>query len=214
MNEKIKGAALFSGKDSLYSIYLVERLGISISYLITFITTFNRPSGHLENINVLKKIAEKMNKQLFIIDLKNGVNDFINILNKLNINILVGGDVFIEDHVKWLENICKKLNISIIEPIFHRSSLNILKEMMKEKFKAMIICIDNNVLNEEWLGFILSEETLDYFLDKNRDIDPLGENGEYHTLVLECPLYKNPVKVLSWKKYRFNNYSYIICEVE
>jgi uncharacterized protein (TIGR00290 family) len=211
---KMKGAALFSGKDSLYSIYLAEKLGIPIDYLITFITTFNRPSGHLENINALKKIAEKMNKQLFIIDLKNGVDGFINLLNRMNIDILVSGDVFIEDHVKWLENICKKLNISIIEPIFHRPSLDILKEMMEEKFKAMIICIDNNILSEEWLGFILSKDTLNYFLSKNRNIDPLGENGEYHTLVLECPLYKNPVKLLSWRKYRFNNYSYIVCEID
>jgi len=210
----MKGAALFSGKDSLYSIYLAEKLGIPIDYLITFITTFNRPSGHLENINALKKIAEKMNKQLFIIDLKNGVDGFINLLDRMNIDTLVSGDVFIEDHVKWLENICKKLNISIIEPIFHRSSLDILKEMMEEKFKAMIICIDNNILGEEWLGFILSKDTLDYFLSKNRNIDPLGENGEYHTLVLECPLYKNPVKLLSWRKYRFNNYSYIVCEID
>jgi uncharacterized protein (TIGR00290 family) len=211
---KMKGAALFSGKDSLYSIYLAEKLGIPIDYLITFITTFNRPSGHLENINALKKIAEKMNKQLFIIDLKNGIDGFINLLNRINIDTLVSGDVFIEDHVKWLENICKKLNISIIEPIFHRPSLDILKEMMEEKFKAMIICIDNNILSEEWLGFILSKDTLDYFLSKNRNIDPLGENGEYHTLVLECPLYKNPVKLLSWRKYRFNNYSYIVCEID
>jgi uncharacterized protein (TIGR00290 family) len=211
---KMKGAALLSGKDSLYSIYLVEKLGIPIDYLITFITTFNRPSGHLENINALKKIAEKMNKQLFIINLKNGIDNFINFLNRMNIDILVSGDVFIEDHVKWLENICKKLNISIIEPIFHRSSLDILKEMMEEKFKAMIICIDNNILGEEWLGFILSKDTLDYFINKNRNIDPLGENGEYHTLVLECPLYKNPVKLLSWRKYRFNNYSYIVCEID
>jgi uncharacterized protein (TIGR00290 family) len=210
----MKGAALFSGKDSLYSIYLAEKLGIPIDYLITFITTFNRPSGHLENINALKKIAEKMNKQLFIIDLKNGIDGFINLLNRINIDTLVSGDVFIEDHVKWLENICKKLNISIIEPIFHRSSLDILKEMMEEKFKAMIICIDNNILSEEWLGFILSKDTLDYFLSKNRNIDPLGENGEYHTLVLECPLYKNPVKLLSWRKYRVNNYSYIVCEID
>lgn len=210
----MKGAALFSGKDSLYSIYLAEKLGIPIDYLITFITTFNRPSGHLENINALKKIAEKMNKQLFIIDLKNGIDGFINLLNRMNIDILVSGDVFIEDHVKWLENICKKLNISIIEPIFHRPSLDILKEMMEEKFKAMIICIDNNILSEEWLGFILSKDTLNYFLSKNRNIDPLGENGEYHTLVLECPLYKNPVKLLSWRKYRFNNYSYIVCEID
>jgi uncharacterized protein (TIGR00290 family) len=210
----MKGAALFSGKDSLYSIYLAEKLGIPIDYLIIFITTFNRPSGHLENINALKKIAEKMNKQLFIIDLKNGIDGFINLLNRINIDTLVSGDVFIEDHVKWLENICKKLNISIIEPIFHRSSLDILKEMMEEKFKAMIICIDNNILSEEWLGFILSKDTLDYFLSKNRNIDPLGENGEYHTLVLECPLYKNPVKLLSWRKYRVNNYSYIVCEID
>ncbi|MDH5806593.1 MAG: diphthine--ammonia ligase [Candidatus Methanomethylicaceae archaeon] len=212
--EKINGVALFSGKDSLYSIYLVENdYGISINYLITFITTLKIPSGHLENINVLNKIAENMEKELFIVNLSNGIDELINLLKKLKVEVLVAGDVFVDEHIEWLESICKKAGINLIEPIFGKDSLIVLKEMINVGFKTKIICVNTDYLDENWLGFIISKENLNFFLNKIGKIDPLGENGEYHTLVIDCPLYKNPINIKSWKKIRSGKYSYIVCEI-
>ncbi|MEM4706487.1 MAG: diphthine--ammonia ligase [Candidatus Methanomethylicaceae archaeon] len=212
--EKINGVALFSGKDSLYSIYLVENdYGISINYLITFITTLKIPSGHLENINVLNKIAENMEKELFIVNLSNGIDELINLFKKLKVEVLVAGDVFVDEHIEWLESICKKAGINLIEPIFGKDSLIVLKEMINVGFKTKIICVNTDYLDENWLGFIISKENLNFFLNKIGKIDPLGENGEYHTLVIDCPLYKNPINIKSWKKIRSGKYSYIVCEI-
>jgi diphthamide synthase (EF-2-diphthine--ammonia ligase) len=64
-------------------------------------------------------------------------------------------------------------------------------------------------MGEEWLGFVISEETLDSFLSKIGSVDPLGENGEFHTLVLECPLYAKPFKVKSVEKKSAKGMAYI-----
>ncbi|MEM0100992.1 MAG: hypothetical protein QW522_01975, partial [Candidatus Methanomethyliaceae archaeon] len=72
---------------------------------------------------------------------------------------------------------------------------------------------NTDYLDENWLGFIISKENLNFFLNKIGKIDPLGENGEYHTLVIDCPLYKNPINIKSWKKIRSGKYSYIVCEI-
>lgn len=210
---KINGAALFSGKDSLYSIYLAEGYGVSIGYLITLVTTLKIPSGHLENLNVLNKIAENMKKELFIVNLLNGIDELINLLKKIKVEVLVAGDVLVYEHVEWLESLCRKAGIDLMEPIFGKNSLSILKEMMDVGFKAKIICVNTDYLNEDWLGFVISKESLNFFLNKIGEIDPLGENGEYHTLVVDCPLYKNPINVKSWRKFRSGKHCYIVCEI-
>ena len=55
-------------------------------------------------------------------------------------------------------------------------------------------------LGDEWLGFTISKETSAEFLSKIGDADPLGEYGEFHTLVIDCPLYARPFKVESMVK--------------
>jgi diphthine-ammonia ligase len=76
------------------------------------------------------------------------------------------------------------------------------------KFKAAIIGVDSKRLKEEWLGFTLSNETAETFLSRTQGIDPLGENGEYHTIVVESPLYANsfslnPMEKIVDKNMRF-----------
>lgn len=210
---RIRGAALFSGKDSLYSIYLAENYGVSVDHLITLITTLKIPSGHLENLNVLNKIAENMGKKLFIVNLFNGIDELISLLKRLDVEVLIAGDVFVYEHVEWLESMCKRAGINLIEPLFGKDSLTILKEMMDIGFKVKIVCVNTDYLDESWLGFVLSKDNLDFFLNKIGEIDPLGENGEYHTLVVDCPLFKNPIEIKSWEKFKSGKYSYIVCEI-
>jgi diphthamide synthase (EF-2-diphthine--ammonia ligase) len=63
------------------------------------------------------------------------------------------------------------------------------------RFKATIIGVNTKYLTDEYLGFTISSETSEAFLSRTRHIDPLGENGEFHTIVVESPLYSNTFKV-------------------
>jgi diphthamide synthase (EF-2-diphthine--ammonia ligase) len=62
-------------------------------------------------------------------------------------------------------------------------------------FKATIIGVNTKYLSNEWLGFTISNETAREFRSKTPQIDPLGENGEFHTIVVESPLYSNRFKI-------------------
>ncbi|MDI9643838.1 MAG: ATP pyrophosphatase [Candidatus Verstraetearchaeota archaeon] len=193
----VKTAALFSGKDSLYAAYLAEGLGLEVNDLITMITTLGEPSPHLENIEAMKKAAERMRKRLRIVDLRGGEGELLGALRITGASGLVAGDVFVEDHIKWLEGICRRAGIGLVEPLYRRGTLELLKEMLRAGFVVKIIGVDTRLLGEDWLGFTLSEDTLDEFLAGIGKADPLGENGEYHTLVLDCPLYTRRLDVRS-----------------
>ena len=193
----LNAVALFSGgKDSLYALYLAEEQGITVDNLITLLPNLPWPSPHAENIEALKILAKSMSKRHTIVDFKRE-DAFIEALNNLEVDALVAGDINVEAHLVGLQDVCSKTGLELLEPIYGRDTSELFHEIFNLGFKALITGVKLECLGEEWLGFVISEETSDEFLSRIGTADPLGENGEFHTLVLECPLYAKPFKVTS-----------------
>jgi diphthine-ammonia ligase len=205
----MRAAALFSGgKDSLYATYLVEKQGVVIDDLITLLPTLPRPSPHAENIEALKVLADSMRKNLTVIDFrKEGV--FIQALRNLEIDGLVAGDVFVEAHKQGLEDVCGKLGLKLYEPLYGRDTSELFHEIFGSGFKAAVTGVNLKMMGEEILGFTISKETSVTFLSKIGENDPLGENGEFHTLVLECPLYSKHFKLQTCEKKVAKDFVYL-----
>jgi uncharacterized protein (TIGR00290 family) len=205
----MNGAALFSGgKDSLYALYLAEKQGFKVDYLITLLPTFSRPSPHAENINALKLLASNMEKHLTIVDFRIE-NALIEALKTLQVDTLIAGDINVEAHLLGLKKVCEKVGLDLFEPVYGRDTFELFNEIFSLGFSALITGVDLNHLGEEWLGFVINQKTGSDFLSKIGDVDPLGENGEFHTLVLECPLFKKSFSVLNSKKSVKGNIAYL-----
>ena len=205
----MRAAALFSGgKDSLYATYLVEKQGVIIDDLITLLPTLPRPSPHAENIGALKVLADSMHKNLTIIDFrKEGA--FIQALRNLEIDGLVAGDVFVEAHKQGLEDVCGKLGLKLYEPLYGRDTSELFHEIFGSGFKAVVTGVNLKMMGEEILGFIIRKETSVMFLSRIGENDPLGENGEFHTLVLDCPLYSKHFRLQTCEKKAVKNFVYL-----
>ena len=205
----MKAVALFSGgKDSLYAVYLAEKQGVTVDHLLTLLPTLPWPSPHAENIEALKILAESMEKQHTIVDFKRE-NAFIEALESLEVDALIAGDINVEAHLAGLKDVCNKTGLELLEPIYGRDTSELFSEIFGLGFKALITGVNLKYLGAEWLGFVISEETGAEFLSKIGDVDPLGENGEFHTLVLECPLYAKPFKVKSVEKKAAKDMAYL-----
>jgi len=210
----MKAAGLFSGgKDSLYSVYLTEKQGVEVEYLISLVTSFSRPSPHAENIEALKLLAETMNRRHIVVDLHKGSDELVETLKGIEVDALVAGDVLIESHVSWLEGICSKAGVTLLEPLFGMRTKDVFHEIVSSGFKATIVGVDTRYMEEEWLGFTISEENAHTFLSKTGQVDPLGENGEYHTIVLESPLYPKPHKIRTARKLTGKDLIYLRIEL-
>ena len=196
----MKAVSLFSGgKDSLYAVYFAEKQGVNVDHLLTLLPTLPWPSPHAENIEALKILAESMRKGHTIVDFKRE-NAFIEALESLEVDALIAGDINVEPHLAGLKDVCNKTGLELLEPIYGRDTSELFSEIFGLGFKALITGVNLKYLGEEWLDFVISEESGAEFLSKIGSVDPLGENGEFHTLVLECPLYAKPFKVKSVEK--------------
>ncbi|MBT8172397.1 diphthine--ammonia ligase [Candidatus Bathyarchaeota archaeon] len=205
----MNGAALFSGgKDSLYALYLAEKQGVEVEHLITLLPTLPWPSPHAENIEALRLLAKSMNKHLTIVDFQTE-GAFIEALKSLEVDALVAGDINVEAHLVGLEEVCGKVGLELLEPIYGMDTSKLFDEIFGLGFKALITGVKLKELSKEWLGFVISKETSTEFLSNIGDVDPLGENGEFHTLVLDCPLYTKSFEVKSIEKKSAKDIAYI-----
>jgi diphthine-ammonia ligase len=205
----MKAVGLFSGgKDSLYALHLVEKRGVKVDHLLTLIPNLPWPSPHAENMEALKILAKSMRKQLTIVDFKRE-GAFVEALKSLDVDALVAGDILVEAHVAGLKDVCSKVGLELLEPLYRRGTSEVFDEIFSLGFKALITGVNLKYLSEEWLGFIISKETSASFLSKIGSVDPLGENGEFHTLVLECPLYAKSFKVKSVERKSAKGMAYL-----
>ncbi len=205
----MKAAGLFSGgKDSLYAVYLAERQGVNVEYLVSLVPSLPTPSPHGENMEALKILAKSIGKDHIIIDFKRE-GAFVEALKSLEVDALVAGDIHVEAHLKGLEDVCAKVGLKLLEPIYGRDTTELFHEIFDLGFKALITGVNLKFLGEEWLGFTISKETGETFLSKIGSADPLGENGEFHTLVLECPLYSKSFRVQSAERKAAKGMAYL-----
>jgi diphthine-ammonia ligase len=205
----VLAASLFSGgKESVHAISTVEKHGVEVKHLIHQIPTFTSPHAH--NIEALKMLAKSMNKHFTLVDLHKGEQELVDVLKNLNVTALVAGDINVPQHITWLQNICSQASIELLEPLFGKNTSVLFQEMFSEpRFKAAIIGVNTKHLRDKWLGFTINSETAEDFLSETRHIDPLGENGEFHTIVVESPLYSNKFKIKPLEKITEKDMTYL-----
>ncbi len=192
----MKGVAFFSGgKDGLYALYLAEKNGIEVPYLLALKTTIGL-SPHWENLNSLKTLAKAMGKELLTFDMAEGSDALAEFIGSLGVDYLIAGDILLEDHKKWVEGLAEKAGVKALEPLWGRDTLELAREMLKEGFEWAIIAVDKEKLPREALAYTFrSPEDLEGFLKTYPGVDPVGEFGEFHTVVLASPLFEGRFKL-------------------
>jgi len=215
INKKLKLAAFCSGgKDSMLAIYLALQQNHEISNLINLIGKNNLDSFHVYNKNIVQKISEELAIPLkqCIIDPKNFSLELDNIIAKLKLEGIEGlcfGYIATEGQKDYIANICNKYDLFLYDPLSHISPVEIMFSLLKYNFKVKIVSIDKNLIDKKWLGEIIDLNFIKYLLN-HKEIDLCGENGEYHTVVLNCPLYKKSLEFRNKKIFDLNGNLYLI----
>ena len=106
---------------------------------------------------------------------------------------LVCGDILYPEHRAWVEKACGAANLTAVEPIFGTPTIEVYREFLAIGGAAHIVAIEASKLAPDWLFRQLDEASLPLF--EELGVDPCGENGEYHTLVTNCPAFSGPIAV-------------------
>ena len=209
----MKLVSFFSGgKDSCYAIYKAKKLGHTIEALITIIPHSDESHLlHYDNITKTELQSKSMNiPQIIAKSSSTKTSDEILLLHKLikkakndfQIEGIVHGGILSEFQKSKFESICKELNLQLISPLWHENASVYMKNLLDEKFEFIISSTTTNGLDDKWLGKTVTYDNLEVLesLSKKFNFNLNFEGGEAETFVLNCPIFKKPLKIIEFKK--------------
>ncbi|NRB52565.1 MAG: adenine nucleotide alpha hydrolase [Saprospiraceae bacterium] len=189
-----------SGKDSAIALHHLQQAGLEVSQLITTVNSyFGRVSMHGLRRELLVKQAIETGIPLSIIDMPKepSMKDYdalmteaLGILEEDGFTHCGFGDIFLEDLKFYREKQLEPFGIKGIFPIWKQDTKVLLQEFIALGFKAIVICLKSDLLDDSFLG----REIDDSFIQDLPDgVDPCGENGEFHTFCYDGPIFANPI---------------------
>ena len=209
--ELMKLGILFSGgKDSTMATYLAKRNGYEISCLISVFSE-NKESYmfHTPSISKTKQQAEAMDIPIIIQKTKGEKESELKDLEKaiqkakrdFKIQGVITGAVESVYQSSRIQKICDKLELECFNPLWQKPQFEILENLLKNKFKVILTGVYAYPLTKSWLGRKINREFIREMkkLNKKYKISPAGEGGEFETFVLDCRLFKKPLKIMDSK---------------
>lgn len=206
------------GKDSCLALYRAIQAGAKAKYLFTTcIEDGNRTRIHGLHTDVITAQAEAIGisslrshtswenyEKNFIFNIKE--------LQKEGINTGVFGDIFLANVRNWSETICKNTGINAHYPLWQDNPMDLLNEFWNLGFKTLIAVVNSKKLDKKYLGLELNRELAEEFA--HLGIDVCGENGEFHTVVVDGPIFSHPLKLKAGFQVLRSNYWFQDFEIQ
>ena len=191
------------GKDSALALQkVIERGEFDVSYLLTSVNSaWQRVSMHGVRRELLKRQAKAIGIDLIEILLPEmpsmevyeaELNQRLDRLVDDGVTHSIFGDIFLEDLREYREKQLERKGLTGIFPLWKIPTAELIEEFLDLGFKAITVCVDGKKLDRSFCGRVIDRSFINDLPDY---VDVCGENGEFHTLVLNCPLFNERLNV-------------------
>jgi uncharacterized protein (TIGR00290 family) len=192
-----------SGKDSTWALHLLsQRSDLRIAGLLT---TFNSPADRVAMHAVRRSLvvaqAERIGVPMWPVELPWPCSnaEYEEIMRKVSehavaegIEAVAFGDLFLEDIRAYRERQLEGTGLEPLFPVWKMPTRQLALDMIAAGVKAKLTCVDPSKLDRSYAG---RDFDLDFLQSIPEQIDPCGENGEFHTFVYEAPVFKTRIDV-------------------
>ncbi len=192
-----------SGKDSAMALHrtLAAKELEVVCLLTTVSDAFHRVSMHGVREELLEVQAKSVGIQLQKVIIpypcpnvvyEEKMREVLSLWKGKGVTQVIFGDLFLEDIRKYREEKIAQINLTPIFPVWGKDTANLAREMLDTGFRAIICCVDPKKLDPQFAGREFDSSLLK---DLPENVDPCGENGEFHTFVYDGPIFKKPIPV-------------------
>ena len=190
-----------SGKDSAIALYEIQKSKKYeiVSLLTTIVNDYDRVSLHGVPRTLVEQQAHSLGLPIQEVFISKGssnegyeskMREMLTKFKQEGISLVVFGDVFLEWVKKYREDNLSKLGMKGIFPIWGRDTTELTRSFIALGFQAIITCIDSRVLDKRFVGRKLDEH---FLAELPSNVDPGGENGEFHSFVFDGPIFKERI---------------------
>jgi len=183
------------GKDGCLSCYKTMNDGYRIVHLLHF-TNQKKTGSHELNPALIQAQAEALCFPLLQRNFQSYEEEF----KKAALELRSQGEGFdaavfghIETHKPLVDRICNDLDIDLLLPLWKQNSEKIVNEIINAGFEVILVSVRDGFLGKEWLGRRIDDKFIADLRKANSTVDSCGENGEFHTLVLDGPIFKKKI---------------------
>lgn len=201
-------ASWSGGKDSCLACYLATINGLKVRYLANTVTEDGKRScSHGLSADVIQVQSQAIGIPLvqrrttwdtYETEFKSMLRAF----KQEGVDGGVFGDIDFNEHRQWIERVCQPVKITPYLPLWGQAQEKVLRDIMDLGFEAVVVTTKAELLGEEWLGRRVDLDFIEQLgeLRGTKDITLCGEAGEYHTLVIDGPLFKKRIEILETSK--------------
>jgi len=204
----LKVAALFSGgKDSVFALWCAQMQGWDVDSLVTVIPESQESwMFHFPGLTWTKLQAQAIGLPQSIITTKGEKEQELSDLalgleqlkKSLGIDTVVSGAIASEYQRTRIDNVCEKLGLNSIAPLWHKNQEQLVREQVESGFQIIVTACNALGLDEKWLGKKLDASDLPRLVALRRKygLNVAFEGGEAETFVLAAPMFKVPLTVV------------------
>jgi uncharacterized protein (TIGR00290 family) len=190
------------GKDSALALHRVLREGRYevVALLTTCSEHFQRVSMHGVRMELLDEQAQAIGiplEKVFVSqrssngEYEQKMGECMKRYKTQGVTAVGFGDIFLEDLKCWREQNLAKIGLRAVFPIWKVDSHELMREFVALEFGSVVCCVNDAYLDERWLGRNLDA---DFVRSLPGDVDPCGENGEFHSFAFAGPIFKRPIR--------------------
>ena len=206
------------GKDSTLALYHAMQVGKAIGLIVMLEEQGLRSRSHAMSMEIIQAQANALGLPIITASSSwnNYETEFLKLLahaKQQGAEVLVTGDLDMPEHGCWHDRITQQAGLKLCMPLWQRPHREVIEEFIQLGFKTMIVTVNLDLgMKVDDLGKIL---TLDYIQElENRGIDPCGEGGEFHSTVIDGPLFTAPIAVRKGDILYHENYAFLALELE
>jgi uncharacterized protein (TIGR00290 family) len=200
----MKQSAIFNwsgGKDSALALYKVRQQGqYEVQTLLTTVSEpYQRISMHGVRTALLDQQAAALRlpcHTLFLPEMPSMaayetlMASTLQELKSTGATASIFGDIFLEDLRQYRENKLAEVDLQAVFPLWGVPTTELIREFIGLGFKTITTCVNEKYLDRSFVGRVIDE---DFLHDLPANVDPCGENGEFHTFVFDGPLFSQPI---------------------
>ncbi len=198
------------GKDSCYAAISAKEQGFHLKMALNVLNEEGEISrSHGIPISILQAQAKAANLPLhtFSSSWNDYEEKFIHALKHCKkshgITHAIFGDIDLDEHKAWEEKVCSIAGLKAILPLWKEDRKSLVLQMLDSGIEAVIVSC-NEKMGSDFLGKTLNRNVIEEL--EVIGIDPCGEGGEFHTLVVNCSLFTSRINISIEQKQLINQY--------
>lgn len=211
------------GKDSCLACYRAAGNNLEVRYLANMITEDGeRSRSHGQRSEILRLQARAIGIPLLQrrTDRTSYETEFRNMMVALREDGVEGGvfgDIDFNEHRQWLERVCRAVGATPYFPLWEEPQPKLMRDFVDLGFEAVVVAARADYFSEEILGQKVDRDFIRRLeeLQKTREVTLCGEKGEYHTLVIDGPLFSKRLEIFKTRKiFREGNWILEVLEAD